>query len=83
MESRNVKEILNDLSSLLGEIADLKDGENYPITIDGVATTESALERAKTLANVSLENNLYELFELLGLEEDWTWIRVKKKTLSQ
>ena len=30
MESRTVKEILNDLSSLLGEIADLKDGENYP-----------------------------------------------------
>ena len=82
MESRTVKEILNDLSSLLGEIADLKDGENYPIKIDGIATTESALERAKTLANVSLENNLYELFELLGLE-DWTWIRVKKKTLSQ
>ena len=70
MESRNVKEILNDLSSLLGEIADLKDGENYPIKIDSIATTESALERAKTLANVSLENNLYELFELLGLEED-------------
>ena len=70
METRNVKEILNDLSSLLGEIADLKDGANYPIKIDGIATTESALERAKTLANVALENNLYELFELLGLEED-------------
>lgn len=27
MESRTVKEILNDLSSLLGGIADLKDGE--------------------------------------------------------
>lgn len=45
MESRNVKEILNDLSSLLSEIADLKDGENYSIKIDGIATTESALER--------------------------------------
>ena len=29
MESRTVKEILDDLSSLLGEISDLKDGENY------------------------------------------------------
>lgn len=70
MESRNVKELLGDLSDVLGAIADLNEGEQYPVKINGIKATESAVERAKTLASTLLEGEVYELYEVLGLTED-------------
>lgn len=83
MESRTVKELLGDVSTILGDIADLNEGERYPVKVNGIETTESAVERAKTLACCVLSGEVYELYEALGLMEDWIWFRVKKKPYHQ
>lgn len=63
-----VKELLNDLGSIIFEIMTLEEGEKYPKSIMDNNGTESAFEHAKTLAGFALESFLYPVTEQLGYE---------------
>lgn len=63
-----VKELLNDLGSILFEIMTLEEGEKYPKSVMSDNGTEPAFEHAKTLAWVALESFLYPVTEQLGYE---------------
>lgn len=70
-EAPTVRMLLDSMSNLMGEIASLNENEVYPYKIDGVEKMESAFERAKSLANIALETDLYQLYETFGyLDED-------------
>lgn len=64
-----VKSLLGEMDDILMEIATLEDKE-YPCTLDGKATTETALERAKSAAEYLSTMTIYDLYELLGIEPD-------------
>ena len=68
-EARSVKDLLTESETLLQEIATLEN-RDYPVLTDGVETTESALERAKSIADYLCSNTFYSLYEVLGIDSE-------------
>nr|DAD98783.1 MAG TPA: hypothetical protein [Siphoviridae sp. ctINK4] len=66
----SVKELLDNIEDAAMAIVELQEGKSYPITITDSfgkrEATETALERAKSMAELILENYLDELYTVLG-----------------
>ncbi|HCM90755.1 MULTISPECIES: hypothetical protein [Vagococcus] len=72
-EETSVKELLNDLCDVLGEIALLEEGKTYEAKVTDCFGTrivnESAIERARSLSNIALESYVMQIQEILGYED--------------
>lgn len=72
-EETSVKELLDGLCDVLGEIATLDKDKIYEAKITDChgsrIVKESAFERAQALSNVALESYVMEIQEILGYDD--------------
>lgn len=69
----SVKELLENIGDAAMAIVELEEGQTYPVMITDsfgeFEAKETALDRAKSMAEIILESYLDELYIILGIEK--------------
>lgn len=72
-EEISVKELLDGLCDVLGEISLLEEGKTYEAKVTDCFGTrsvnESAIERARDLSSVALESYVMQIQDILGYDD--------------
>lgn len=72
IEETSVKELLDDLCDVLGEIAVLDENKKYKAKVTDCngsrIVDETPLERARKLSSAAMETYVMEIYEKLGYE---------------